>query len=452
MLIMTTRWMQGLLLIVLALSAYLLPLSTSGAWLLLSPLAAVGSYFAGRRLDSALHGIISFVAGALAAGLTLLFSAHVSALTFALNIATSVVLFVLLPWWGGRARRNAVAFRAQERHYVEVQAGLRERARIAEAMHDQLGHDMALLALSTGGLQMSLDKDSKAYRAAVRIRAQADEAVEHLHEIVEVLRDPRQHATLRPQQLSMEGLLDQARSHGMAITYRLIGSGTAVPSGSPAGDLLQQVLQEGLTNAAKYAPDQPVDVELDTSADPMTLRISNPLDGPPSPERRGVTGLRTLHAALSEQGGSLRVIRSPRSFEVVAAIGRTMPPAGALSRMGTGKVSSRRPLILVPVLTVVAMVLGLYALQVATFRATALSPTDFQQLAVGMPRAEVAQHVHAKGMEQPLPVIDETRKPANGQCHYYAARTGVLDLGSEMFRLCFEDDVLISADHLYPTS
>ncbi|QDY65032.1 hypothetical protein FQA45_01130 [Glutamicibacter halophytocola] len=450
MIIMAIQWKQVLLLIVLALSAYLLPLSTSGAWLFLAPLAAVGSFFAGRRVDSVVHGIIALAAGALAAGITLIFSTDVSVLTFALNLSTGVVLFVLLPWWAGRARRNALSFRAQERHHAAVQAGLRERARIAEAMHDQLGHDMALLALSTGGLQMTLDRESEAYQFAVRIRAQADQAVEHLHEIIEVLHDPNQNASLSPQEHSLERLIAQARSRGMQINYQVTGSDPAAQPGSLTGAVLHQVLQEALTNAAKYAPHHLVDVELDSSADPMTLRISNPLDGSPPPARSGATGLRTLRAALALHGGSLRVNRSDDSFEVVATLGRFQPDSGLPPEPGSGKASSRWLLVLVPVLAVAAMVLGLYFLQLATFRATALSPADFQQLTMGMTREEVAEHVQAKGLDQPLPVIDESRLPASGQCRYYAARTGVLDLGSEMFRLCFSDDVLISADHLYP--
>ena len=47
-------------------------------------------------------------------------------------------------------------------------------------------------------------------------------------------------------------------------------------------------------------------------------------------------------------------------------------------------------------------------------------------------------------------MIDEPAPPGDAQCRYYAARTGLLDLGSEMFRLCFTENVLVSTDHLYP--
>lgn len=68
----------------------------------------------------------------------------------------------------------------------------------------------------------------------------------------------------------------------------------------------------------------------------------------------------------------------------------------------------------------------------------------------GMSRQEVSRFVTAKGLDEPLPVIKESSPAANAECRYYAAKTGVLDLGSEMFRLCFTDEILVSTDHLYP--
>lgn len=153
---MTTSWKQPALLVALALCAYLVPISTNGAWILLAPVAAICSYLAGRHVASVAHGLLAFGAGLVTATVTLFLSAPVSLLTFALNILTGVVLFALMPWWIGRGRRTSFNFRAQERQHVVVQAALRERARIAEAMHDQLGHDLALLALQAGGLQIFL--------------------------------------------------------------------------------------------------------------------------------------------------------------------------------------------------------------------------------------------------------------------------------------------------------
>ncbi|WP_404290686.1 sensor histidine kinase [Glutamicibacter arilaitensis] len=445
---MRTTWKQLALLVALALCAYLVPISTNGAWILLAPLATVFSYLAGRHVASLLHGLLAFGAGTLAAALTLVVSSPVSLLTFALNILTGVVLFALLPWWIGRARRRSLIFRAQERRHVVVQAELRERARIAEAMHDQLGHDLALLALQSGGLQVSLDKGTPAYGQAAKIRKQADEAIEHLHQIIGVLHAAGDPAPMEPVGNSLNRLIEQTRAKGMAISFSQLGS---PPIGSGA-ELLHQVVQETLTNAAKYAPGATVDIELDTRANPITVQISNPLTAEAAPARLGATGLASLRAALEAQGGSLLVRQTARDFSLTAAITRSRNNKVLPLSLPAVKRPSRRALLLLPIIAVTVIASGLLLLQDATNRATALHPKDFQRLSVGMSQDEVAQIVHAQGLDEPLPVIEEVAPPPGAKCHYYAARTGVLDLGSEMFRLCFTADVLTSTDHLYPAS
>lgn len=444
---MRTSWKQAALLVALALCAYLVPISTNGAWIVLAPLAVLGSYLAGRHVDSVVHGLLAFGTGLIAAAATLILASHVSLLTFVLNILTGVVLFVLLPWWIGRSRRNAFLFRAQERQHVVVQAELRERARIAEAMHDQLGHDLALLALQSGGLQVSLDRGTGAYEQAAKIRAQADEAIEHLHQIIGVLHAAGEQAPLEPAAMGLDRLINQTRAKGMDIKFTQLGSASAGTSES----LLHQVAQEALTNATKYAPYAAVAIHLDARTDPMTLRISNPLSGEVAPTRPGATGLACLRAALEARGGSLRVNQSRDQFELLAEIARPEVSNHLLNRHEPVKRRSRLAMILLPVLAVGVIAAGLLLLQDATYRATALHPADFHNLTLGMSHAQVDQIVHAKGLDEPLPVIDEPAVPTEATCRYYAARTGVLDLGSEMFRLCYTGDSLVSADHLYPT-
>lgn len=447
---MTTSWKQLGLLIALALCAYLVPISTNAAWILLAPCAACISYLAGRHVASLLHGVLAFAAGTLAAALTLVFSSHVSLLTFALNILTGLVLFTLLPWWIGRSRRNTVLFRAQEREHAVVQAELRERARIAEAMHDQLGHDLALLALSASGLQVTVEQGSEAYAQAARIREQADDSIDHLHQIIGVLHDPKQQAPLDPGVESIDRLLERARANGMDISYEQEGNSLSSLSADGASELFNQVVQEALTNAAKYAPNQQVRIQLDTRTSPAVLRIANSIAGDVPKTRPGATGLASLRRALDTAGGSLQISQAAGGFELLARV-----PLGNQHRSSPESHApfmkiSRRLMIAVPILAVAAIAAGLYLLQDATYKATALNPADFQQLQPGMSREEVSGFVTAKGLDEPLPVIKESPLAASADCRYYAAKTGVLDLGSEMFRLCFTGDVLISANHLYP--
>ena len=450
MLIMTTSWKQPVLLLLLALCAYLVPISTNGAWVVLAPLAAACSYLAGRHVSALAHGLLALGTGTLASGVTLAWSSHLSLLAFALNILTGLVLFALLPWWAGRARRNAVLFRSQERRHVVVQAELRERARIAEAMHDQLGHDLALLALSTGGLQVSLEQGTPAYEQAKRIREQADESIEHLHQIIGVLHEDGEQAPLGPAGSSLEQLVEQARAKGMTINFSRKRPSFQAPGSIRWAAVLRQVAQEALTNAAKYAPHAEVDLELDTRSEQAVLSISNPLHGPLPPSRVGTTGIASLRGTLEAAGGSLAVHRTRERFELRASIAQASPHPASAGVQPPVKRTSTSMLVLMPVLAVTVIAAALLLLQHATYQATALHPSDFQKLSVGMDARQVASLVHAPGLDEPLPVIDEPAPPGDAQCRYYAARTGLLDLGSEMFRLCFTENVLVSTDHLYP--
>lgn len=79
-----------------------------------------------------------------------------------------------------------------------------------------------------------------------------------------------------------------------------------------------------------------------------------------------------------------------------------------------------------------------------------MSPASFGELDVGMERSEVERIVTAPGLETATPVIRVPEAPSGATCRFFAARAGPLDLSGEMFRLCFTDDVLVSAEHLYP--
>ncbi|MFG2327834.1 histidine kinase [Streptomyces sp. NPDC048568] len=81
-------------------------------------------------------------------------------------VLTGTLLFgCVLPWLGGRYWRQSRALaeagwlRAarleDEQRHAEERARLRERARIAQDMHDSLGHELSLLALRAAALQVA---------------------------------------------------------------------------------------------------------------------------------------------------------------------------------------------------------------------------------------------------------------------------------------------------------
>ncbi|GHJ13067.1 hypothetical protein TPA0908_10620 [Micromonospora sp. AKA38] len=259
---------------------------------------------------------------------------------------TSVLLFAgVFPWLLGRLRRQhralATAGRrhaAQERRSEAERVRLRERARIAQDMHDSLGHDLSLIALRAGALELATGL-SPAHRAAAgELRASVAAATERLHEVIGVLREERPR---RPPGESVADLVDGARDAGM--TVHLPGEAAADVGLPPlVAHAVHRVVREALTNAARYAPDAPVTVTVARAADAVTVAVVNPQApaGPlPGPASQG-SGLLALRERVRLAGGALDAGRCDGGWAVTA---RLPLSRGALSAPTDGRRPDVRP-------------------------------------------------------------------------------------------------------------
>ncbi len=245
------------------------------------PLFAV-SFLIGRRTASAWPAALFLVSGVAGIG------------------GVGVVgLAVALPWFLGRvAHRQAASA-------VEA-AQLRERARIAHEAHDTLGHELSLLALQAGALEMTLPEEHRA--AAARLRVTAAGATERLADLVFLLRDGEP-----PALGSVQDLVHRATRSGLTVELTVDGE---LPS--TVEQTVRRVVQEALTNAAKHAPRSVLRLTV-TSADATTVVEA----GNDTGLRRG-TGSRLGLVALRERvrlaGGTLRTTRGEGRFELVATL------------------------------------------------------------------------------------------------------------------------------------
>lgn len=89
-----------------------------------------------------------------------------------------------------------------------------------------------------------------------------------------------------------------------------------------AGQAVYRVVEEGLTNAAKHAPGQPITVSLDWELDALLLTIVNPLpDDTADPSgATGGHGLAGLRERIDPLGGVLDHGRSGRTFRLFAML------------------------------------------------------------------------------------------------------------------------------------
>jgi len=189
--------------------------------------------------------------------------------------------------------------RDSERRHAEEKILATERARIAREMHDVVSHQVSLLAVQAGALQISTpDPDVKT--AARTMRSLAVKTLDELRQMVTLLRAAG--GQLAPQP-TLEDLPDLIRDSGIPT-----GTSLDLPADVPAGvqRALYRTVQEGLTNIRKHAPGAEASITADTAGGVIRLTIHNTPGTTPSMNLpsagHGLVGLRERAELL---GGSL---------------------------------------------------------------------------------------------------------------------------------------------------
>jgi signal transduction histidine kinase len=437
-----------------------------------------------------------------------------------LGVVLTIALSTLTPWLFGRYQRLRrrvwrggweIAERMERTRAAEAdRARLRERARIATRMHDSLGHDLALIAVRAAALEMTAREDSEQSRAAGELRTAAHEANLRLREIIGVLResgdgdggddpgeavsgpgaigpgpggwnaggcdagttntgvpDAGEPGTSEPDAgESVAALVQRASDAGMRV--RLLREGPDPDPAAPGGGVVHRVVQEALTNAAKYAPEAEVTVRVVREADRTRVSVSD--TGPPGavrtvlPARSGNgSGLAGLRALVEELGGSFAAGgEEGAGFAVRATVpdpgaegGAEDPGESETHRAHSEARDRARRRLVAAVAVPAALGLGLAAVGLGLLSwvgvNTVLSPERYGRLTVGddrerveevLPRFSYPEHsVSARASEPPA--------PPGTRCLFYLSRyeNGL----PPVYRLCFEDGVLVAKDELHRT-
>ena len=191
-----------------------------------------------------------------------------------------------------------------------------ERDRIARDMHDTLSHRLSMIAVYAGGLAYRKDLDPEETRKSARtIRDEAEAAVGDLREALHSLRsegriDPRE---------GVESLVERSRRAGMYVEVRYqrgAGPQSLAELSTMAGHALNRAVQEGLTNARKHAPGEPVTITIAALADALSITMANPTAqaGEKGSGNSGGYGIVGMRERASVVGGSLQVKDEEESF------------------------------------------------------------------------------------------------------------------------------------------
>lgn len=470
----------------LAAAAAIVPSTVTGPGAIpVALVAGAACYLAGRRVSSLRPSLLAFAAAAAA---NVAIAAAGAFLTFLVTALIAAFAVCVLPWWAGRHRRLRAEQELRERTLLTTQAQLRERSRIAADMHDLLGHDLALLSLSAGTLELTADSPAT-QQAAAEVRRRAAAATEKLHDIVSVLSDAS--PSLAPAGEPVAALVARARLSGLNVTLEHLMSDAGTPPLSAIADnAVRRVAQESLTNAAKHGGGAAVRIRLDERADPVRLDVTNTMaEAARHHGRRSGQGLPGLEELVRISGGTLAAAPAlPAAGAAVpvftvtahiprqAAAVRADPPAGTAEVLGNGSAGHRsaagagtgeasdpgdsvvslrqrgRRLLwrtaALPLGLAAALIAVFFVLQAVTVSFTALPPDSFAQLEPGQPRTEIAHLLPSASIDRPAPMMVVPVAPEGSSCEFFQARSGVLDFSPDMYRLCFRDGLLVSLDLL----
>ncbi len=249
------------------------------------------------------------------------------------GVVPVAAVWLVLPWMVGVAvrayrRMRARAAQAERRGYI-----FEERLRIAQEVHDVVGHSLAVINMQAGVALHVLEKrPSRAAEALRAMRQTSAAALDDLRVTLAPLSGAATDASRRPAPglARITDLVEAVNQGGLRVDLVVEGTLVAVPA---AVDLAgYRIVQESLTNVVRHAGARRATVRVVYGPAAVSVTVADdgrgvgPLDG----GGRGLVGMRERAAAL---GGTLQAGPAPAGgFEVRAVLPVTAGGGGISTR------------------------------------------------------------------------------------------------------------------------
>jgi signal transduction histidine kinase len=190
----------------------------------------------------------------------------------------------------------------EERELFAELAVRHERARIAAELHDIIGHAISVMIIQAAAGQRLVDRDpARAREAFEAIAESARQGRDDLQRLIDLLGGTELDG---PDLALIDEVVTRAARTGLDVSYQFDGPRDEVAA--PIAHLAFRVVQEGLTNALRYAPGSAVVVTLSGSATAFRVRVEN---SPPTADPTGLPGtgrgLTGLRERIQQEGGHL---------------------------------------------------------------------------------------------------------------------------------------------------
>ncbi|HEY1179448.1 MAG TPA: histidine kinase [Phytomonospora sp.] len=160
----------------------------------------------------------------------------------------------------------------------ERTAVLGQRNRLAQELHDSIGHTLttSTIQAAVAGRLMEQDPET-ARRALTSIEESSRSALEDLDHVLGILRDGRAAAKAPQRTLAdLPALFEHVRQTGAVVDAELSRTLDGVPP--TVSREAYRIVQEGLTNAVRHAGAVPVNVRVTDSGRWLHVELTNPIE------------------------------------------------------------------------------------------------------------------------------------------------------------------------------
>ena len=186
--------------------------------------------------------------------------------------------------------------REREERLMTAAVRADERAKLAREMHDLVSHQVSLIAMQAGALQVSTD-DSDARETAVTIRKLSVKTLDELRQLVGTLR-----TNGIDDEIGLDKLADLVSESAVQADLSLNLGGRTPPG--PVASAVYRTVQEALTNVRKHAAQAHTTVDVHADSEKLNVEVRN--DAPPVP---AVTARTTAMRPLPSGGHGLLGLR-----------------------------------------------------------------------------------------------------------------------------------------------
>lgn len=187
-----------------------------------------------------------------------------------------------------------------------------ERTKLAREMHDVVSHQVTLIAMQAGALQVAA-KDDAAKDTATTIRELSTRTLEELRSLVGVLRSGDAADGAQPGLDELGDLVRNFRSEAVSVALDVNAEPSRLPRS--VSHAVYRTVQEALTNVRKHAAGARASVKVLAQQDTLLVEVRNGRAGPRQPALpsggHGLIGLReragllggTFQAGPTSEGG-----------------------------------------------------------------------------------------------------------------------------------------------------